>query len=198
MYQTAGRSSAAIFGAIFLCFFLSFGSISCQGHKVVSLSGVQLALGTTIEQPGMFGRTEKQKVDPEPLALLVLLSAAAGFGVSFARGRGSAIADLAAGLAGLLLLLLLKSKLEGQLQQKSGGMVQIDWELGFYLAGLLFLAASALNAYFAFFAQPAGLARAAPGGRFCTQCGSRNPPTNQFCSECGTKLGEEVTRAASG
>lgn len=47
-------------------------------------------------------------------------------------------------------------------------------------------------------AEAAGLARAAPADRFCTQCGSRTPPASRFCSECGTSLSDEVTRAASG
>lgn len=35
---------------------------------------------------------------------------------------------------------------------------------------------------------PAVPASAAPGRRFCGQCGAENPPANRFCSACGSQL----------
>ena len=36
--------------------------------------------------------------------------------------------------------------------------------------------------------RPVYSPRAAPGGRFCPQCGAVQPPHARFCSNCGTPL----------
>jgi len=49
-------------------FFLPFVTFSCQGQPVASLSGIQLATGTRIQQPQVFGPPKEHQVDVEPLA----------------------------------------------------------------------------------------------------------------------------------
>lgn len=46
--------SPAAFGFVVLCFLLPFVTLSCPGGSF-TFSGVQLATGTTIEEPGLFG-----------------------------------------------------------------------------------------------------------------------------------------------
>src|SRR4029077_1026171 len=79
------RALPLTYGAIVVCFFFTFINISCQGQRVASLSGLQLALGTTIETQTMFGGPEKKKVPAEPLVTGALIAAVAGFILSIRR-----------------------------------------------------------------------------------------------------------------
>jgi hypothetical protein len=133
------RALPLTYGAILVCFLFTFVNISCQGQRFVSLNGVQLAIGTTIETQTMFGGTEKKKVPAEPLVAGALVAAAAGVIVSV-RGRGNRAAALA-GAAGFILLLLYKSKTDGNVLRQGGGMIQVDYGGGFILAVTLFAVA---------------------------------------------------------
>jgi uncharacterized membrane protein AbrB (regulator of aidB expression) len=144
----AKKFSPAIFVVIIICFFLPFINVSCQGQKVATFTGIQLVTGTTIEQPSMFGEEEQaEKVEGEPLAILVLVSAVVGFCLSFLKNRKSAIAPAITGVAGLILLLLLKSKLDNDILRQGQGMLQVECRVGFWLTLLLFLFAVGLNAF---------------------------------------------------
>jgi hypothetical protein len=158
-----------------ICFFLPFVSFSCQGMKVASFSGIQLVTGTTIQQPQMFGPPTAQKVGAEPLAVLAFLCGIAGLGLSFLKGKNSAIPStpppptslreaeqgrslrdgersrtvapaLAGGLAAIFLLAL-KSKLEGDALKQGGGAIQVQFAAGYWAVLVLFLAAVALNIF---------------------------------------------------
>lgn len=140
------KISAALFGVALISFFLPFVDVSCQGQKMATFTGIQLVTGTTIEQPSMFGeRHQNQKVDPEPLAILAFASAIVGLGLSFLRGRKLAIVPAIAGVAGLVLLLLLKSKIDNEAMREGGGVLRAEYEVGFWLTFLLFIAAAGLN-----------------------------------------------------
>ena len=142
------RFSPAIFGVVLICFFLPFISVSCGAQKVVTLSGVQLVTGTTIEQPDLFGEGQQaETMDGEPLAILAFLSAVAGLGLSFLKGRKVAIAPAVSGAAGSVLLLLLKSRIDNEVLSQGGGMIQVEYEIGFWLTILVFLSAAGLNGF---------------------------------------------------
>lgn len=113
-----------------------------------------------------------------------------GFGLSFLKGRSGATAPAATGGLGAILLLALKSTVEGDVLNKSGGVIQVNYEVGFYLVLLLFLAAVAVNIFVLLQGKgpPVPALEAGERSRFCTQCGSKNPSTNSFCEECGVKL----------
>jgi len=155
----------------------------------MNFSGIQLATGTTIDQPQMFGPPKMQKVESEPLAALTLLSVLAGTGLSFVRPKIGTISSACA--AGLIIILLaaLKSKLDGDAVRQSGGTIEVSAEAGFYLSVILMLAAVRSSAYVLFdgVGHLAALQKSG-GDRFCTQCGARNAPGDLFCKECGTKL----------
>jgi len=181
--------SPAVYVLALICFFLPFVTFSCQGQKIVTLSGIQLVTGTTINQPQPFGPPKSQKVDAEPLAVLAFLSGIAGLALSFLRGRKSAIAPATAGVVAAILLLALKSKLDGDALRQGGGVIQVDYAAGFWAVLILFLAAVAVNVFF--LVQGKGLPPPTPkasGDKFCAQCGSRNLSTDVFCRECGAGL----------
>ena len=75
MKKSVKNISPAIFGIIVICFFLPFINVSCSDQKLMSFTAFQMVTGTTIQQPSMFGEnTERQEVDPEPLAIAILIA----------------------------------------------------------------------------------------------------------------------------
>jgi hypothetical protein len=184
------KASPAVFILALICFFLPFVTFSCEGQKIVSLSGIQLVTGTTIQQPQPFGPPQSQKMDAEPLAVLPLLCGILGLALSFLKGRSGAIAPAAAGGLAAILLLAMKSKIEGDALSKGGGVIQVNYEIGLYVVVILFLAAVALNVFVLMQGKglPLPAFKAGGGSKFCTQCGSRNLGTDAFCKECGTKI----------
>jgi hypothetical protein len=185
---TRKLSPAALVLAL-LCFFLPFVTFSCQGQKVASFSGIQLATGTTIRQPQVFGQPKSEKVNAEPLAVLALLAVVAGVGLSFLKGKKGAVGSTALAVLGVIFLAALKSKLDGDALRQGGGAIQVDYGAGYYLS-LVFLLAAVGTSIYAFMAgrgfRLSALHRS--GGKFCTQCGARIAAGNLFCKECGAKI----------
>jgi hypothetical protein len=199
------KVSPVIFILATVCFLLPFVTVSCNGQKVASLTGVELATGTTVEQPQVFGPAQKKRVGAEPLATLAALCALAGIGLSFLGSR-LAIAPAVSGTAGALFLLLLQSKLNSDMSKEVQGAFRLDWEVGFVLVLLFFIAGAAWN-FYQFFesrklaAAPAvssqamrANATAAPdpgttASSFCTGCGKAIAAGARFCGGCGKAVG---------
>jgi hypothetical protein len=190
MEGVARKLSPAAFVLTLVCFFLPFVTFSCQGQKIASFSGIQLATGTTIEQPQMFGPPKSQKVDAEPLAILALLSVLAGAGLSFLKRKKGAVNSAALAGLGIILLGALKSKVDGDALRQGAGAIQINYEAGFYLAIVFLLAAIGASVYALLAGKGIRLPVLQGGGgtRFCTQCGARNASGDLFCKECGAKF----------
>jgi hypothetical protein len=196
MEGVARKLSPAAFVLALICFFLPFVTFSCQGQKIASLNGVQLATGTTLQQPQMFGPPKSQKVDAEPLAALALLALLAGAGLSLLKGKKGA--GMSAAFAGLsfIFLLALKSKLDGDAVRQGGGAIQVNYEAGFYLVIVLLLAAIGAGIYTLAAGKgipaPAGPAPPAPtipaDAKFCPKCGAPSAADDAFCKKCGANL----------
>ena len=197
------KVSPVIFILATLCFLLPFVTVSCNGQKVASLTGVELATGTTVEQPQVFGPAQKKRVGAEPVATLAALCAIAGIGLSFLGSR-LAIAPAVSGAAGALFLLLLQSKLNSDMSKEVQGAFRLEWEVGFVLVLLFFIAGAAWN-FYQFFqgrklagapaVSPPAMranAAAAPGpgaASFCTGCGKAVTAGAKFCGGCGKAVG---------
>jgi hypothetical protein len=138
------------FSVITLCFFFPFVTLSCQNQDLAALSGLQLSLGTTLNPPYMYSSygMPARYISGEPLAMLSLVVAIAGLIISFLlkKYRKELIATTASGALGALFLLLLKSKIDGDVLQQGQG-IQARYSLWFWLAFLLFAAASGLNGW---------------------------------------------------
>lgn len=142
------KLSPSIFIIAIVCFFLPFVNFTCEGMKYASLTGVQLVTGTTVKMPSSFGKgSESEKVNSEPLAVLVFLSCVIGLLLSLIKGMKSAIAPAIIAFVGLILLLLLKAKLDNEVLREGGGIVQLEYGTGFWLTFLLFLIAVGLNGF---------------------------------------------------
>jgi hypothetical protein len=188
--SNAKKLPPVVFVLALICFLLPFVTFSCQGQRILSLSGLQLVTGASIDQPQMFGPPQSQKMSPEPLAILAFLCGAGGLVLSLRKGRASTIASAAVGGVATVVLLALKSKIDGDALSKGGGVIQVNYDIGFYAVLLLFLAAAGLSVFLLIQgkAVPLPVLKPAGGDKFCTQCGSRNLSTDAFCKECGAKF----------
>lgn len=203
------KVSPVIFLASILAFVLPFVTVSCGGQKVASLSGVQLATGTTVQQPQVFGPPQKQRVEPDPAAALAALCAILGLVLSFLSIK-NAIAPAIAGAMGALSLLFMKVRLDDQVVKQGHGMLQVSYEGGFVLTLMLLIAGAAWNAYLLSQRRPAPPATqfatekeidigrnpevqsqsTAPA--YCPHCGQPWTSGAKFCMQCGKPAGDSA------
>lgn len=222
------RLTPALFAGALIAFFLSFVSISCQGQKIVTLTGLQLITGAEVEpqlpgfedmmkqagvmqegeaapaeaeamepqaepvtaeggdvpeeptatQPEMMqeptpaeaeampeeemtapaegdvsagmatpGQEEMPgEVEPEPYAIAAFAAAGVGLVSSLPFVRFTFVPGVA-GLAGGVLLLLLKQELDSEMLEGGAAMMQLEYGIGFWLALLLSFAGGVLGLY---------------------------------------------------
>jgi len=211
------KVSSAIFIAAVLSFLLPFVSVSCGGQKIVTFSGAQLATGTSVDQPGMFGAQQKKNVDPEPLVSLAAVCAIVGLVMSLVGGAKAALGPAISGGVGALLLLLLQAKMGDQIAKQGQGMLQVSYEAGYTLTLLLLITGAAVNGY-VFFSQRARSAAPnlpdapRPPGELtgptvsappelqgvCPHCGSPSQEVSKFCANCGKPLSAGAAATQSG
>jgi hypothetical protein len=135
---------SASFAAVLVCFFLTFANVSCQGRRVATFSGREMAFGTEVHQQSLFGSDEVKKVPGESLALAALGAAVAGLLLSVGR-RATRTLTAIAGAAGALLLLLLHNKVDQDVLRSGGGMLTLDFAPPYYLAVAMFVAGAVLS-----------------------------------------------------
>jgi predicted histidine transporter YuiF (NhaC family) len=144
MQESLKNFSPAIFGLVLICFMFPWVNMSCQGQKnEVTISGFQLATGTTIQE-------QNQKVKSEPLAVAVLVLTILGLALSFLKDKKSSIIPGIIGVAAFILLLLLKSKIDTDASNQS---MQVQYAIGFWMVLVLLIGAIALNGYLYFYSN---------------------------------------------
>jgi hypothetical protein len=192
-------ASVLIFVGSMLCFFLPFVTVSCGGIKAFTLTGGQLAIGTTLTQPQPFGAPQTQKVAADPFAALAAVCGLAGIGLSLI-GRKVAAGSAICGSLGTISLLIMRSRLDAQLQKQGEGMAQASYEAGYTLALLLLAAGAAWNIYLTIQSNKnASQSAVADGGisdsrndsvasaspPLCGGCGKPVGASARFCESCG-------------
>lgn len=161
MKIAALKISPALFGIAVIAFFMPFVNVTCAGpslsdlsasrdYKVVGLTGFQLVTGTSLGLPHIPQEVGEKlgngRIGAEPLAVATFALAFIGGLLSLSFKRSLAIAPAVAAGAGTVCLLLLKSKIDGDMLRYGRGMLEARYEAGFWLilAGLvLALVASA-------------------------------------------------------
>ncbi len=137
-----------MYGAIIVCFLLPFITVSCTGQKVRTLTGLQLVTGTSVGRQNMFGEQRRQeRVRPQPYAIAAFALAIAGFAASFLRRRTIRPYLTAMSAGGALCLLLLKTKLDQDIINSGQGLLQIDYDFGYWASFILFVLSAAANGY---------------------------------------------------
>ncbi len=166
-------ASTLIFLGSTMCFFFPFVTVSCGGIKAFTLSGQQLATGTTLTQPQAFGPPQTQKIDGDPFAAVAGLCAVAGIALSLI-GRRMASGAAVSGGVGALSLFIMKSRLDEQLQKQGQGLATASYESGFTLAVLLLISGTAWNVYLLL--QGKRINAAVPLNEGASQSGSQHSP----------------------
>ncbi|HWC31950.1 MAG TPA: hypothetical protein VG709_02360 [Actinomycetota bacterium] len=170
--------SPALFAVVVVCFFLPFVTIACneQGAGLAegledlgatpqpgaaqelerTFTGWHLVTGNTDEDEaaappaeGLPGQQPTGRVrDSQPIAIASLAVAVLGIALSWLALWIGPVAGATLGIAGVILLFVLKSNIEGIVP---GGQFQLfvdfRWELGFWLAMVAFALAAAWSIY---------------------------------------------------
>jgi hypothetical protein len=185
------KAIPAILGLALICFFLPFVTVSCQGQKLLTLTGVQLVTGTTVQVPQMFGPSKEEKIPGDGLARLACLSGLVGLLAAIvAKNKGKTVAAALAGL-GAILLLVMKSRVENEVLRAGSGLFQVEFGGGYWATVSLFLStvgARLLPTQKSVRLPLQAVWSQSQDPKFCTQCGTKNEATDSFCKECGTKF----------
>jgi len=128
-----------------MLFFMPFVSISCQGHKLVSLTGIQLSFGGEIESPGMFGqRGQARRTRPELWATISLASLGTGLVLVLLKQLKTTLPPtIAAGVCAFSLFAL-KARADNEVAAQGLGL-EMTYDLAFWLVLLLSVALAALH-----------------------------------------------------
>jgi len=194
--------SPALFLLVALSFFLPFVSFTCQGTKLAEISGMELVTGTRIENFKMEKLETRQddsdldnerNINSEPLAVAAFIFALTGIIVSLIP-RYSKILSIISGALGALMLLFLRSSINGDIPGNSDFQIlEVSYEWGYYFALIIFITAFVLNFFWMMSRNKivlrssindAGLSDTV----YCAKCGTPNNADNIFCSRCGYTL----------
>ncbi len=147
--KTLPTYSAGIFVVAALSFLLPFVAASCNGQKVIQLTGLELVTGTRVQAPSSYGYgyTTHRDVAPEPLAVLAIVVTLAGIALGFVKGGPGSILSAISGAVAFISLLLLQSKLNSDAAREGGNIFKIDYLTGFWIALVLLAIATVLNLY---------------------------------------------------
>lgn len=136
----------SLLGAVLVFFLMPFLTLTCGGQPLITMNGVNLATGRTLESKNPFsGNVQRREIQPEPMVALAALAAVAALVLAFLAEGGSIRTGsmVASGLCALFLLAT-KFKVDGDVVKQGEGMVQAQWEFGFWLALIAAIAATVL------------------------------------------------------
>lgn len=144
MNDKVPRVSLAAFLLAVFCFVLPFVTLSCPGQRI-HLTGYQVAAGTTLESPNGMGGTETRRIQPDLLAAGAALCLVGGLLLSIRKGRDGILASLALAALAALQLLVFRSHTASEVLREGGGMIRVEFGLGYWGALFLSVAAGALQ-----------------------------------------------------
>lgn len=190
MLQSSGRYiSLSTFLLILLCFLLPFLRITCSGQEILNLSGYELAFGATKTiDTGWDSRTEK--AEPVVSALVCLIAAIVGAGLTFVSGKSGSLMRLIAAAIGFILLCIVPVEVRAKMGSRSAGAdIGVKLGVGWIVTSLLFIGAAVVS-ILSLATRPRVHSVAAagpPAGGFCSQCGQPLTADARSCSGCGAQ-----------
>jgi cell division protein FtsX len=174
----------SLYGIIIICFFLPFVIVSCEGKMIQEFTGMQMAVGTTVQT-----FSGSHRVNPDPCASIALIITIIGLILGLS-GKGREILLTAASAIGVIMLLLVRSNVVKEMTKQGMQMLNIEFGAAYYISIILFLIAALFNLFQ--LATMGGIsqlsAKRSASIRYCTLCGSKNSQGNIFCNECGAKF----------
>lgn len=151
------KFSPAIYGIIIFCFVLPFVNLTCSGQTVMTLTGFQLITGADFE-PNMFNQqnmfnehgmqnqaASNEKVESQPMALLAIIAAFLGLLFSSVKKKLTALISMIISVLGAIFLLALKINMDGDASSSGEGIVQLEYQFGYWFSFLLFIAAAVMQ-----------------------------------------------------
>ena len=139
---------ASVFGLALIAFFLPFVVVSCPDYGKASVSGVELAFGTTVKGSQLSSVTQNQRIQPQGFALVAFASAAAGIALSYLKKKPSFIACTVAALTGVAMLSLLRNQIGREAYKMAADNLRVRYEAGYWLAAAAFVAALVVTLLF--------------------------------------------------
>lgn len=148
---------SANFGVIVILFLLPFVTVSCGGQMMnIPLTGVDLAIGKNVEMktpdflntPSTSRYASKMSrsnapnritVPPSPLAAISLGLAVFGMAIAFMNIMPARIIAALSGIAGAVLLLILKMRMDEEAIREGGGLMMLSYGFPYWMSLLLFL-----------------------------------------------------------
>ena len=141
---------AAAYLLALICFLLPFVEISCNNQKVLSLTGVQLLGGTQLPGSGGPFGGPAQRIKPDDSVVLAFIAGVAALVLSLLNQRRTDIGAGACGIVGAGSLLALQHSIVAGAPPQAMGLIQVQYQAGYFLSLLAFLAGAALSLYLAF------------------------------------------------
>ncbi len=151
------KLSPALYGVIVFCFVLPFVNLTCSGQTVMSLTGFQLITGADLDKnmfnsQGMFNQqgmqeepSSKESVEAQPMALFAFLSALVALAISFVKRKATALICMLVSVLGALFLLFLKISMDSDVSTSGQGIVQLEYQFGYWFSFLLFIAGAVIQ-----------------------------------------------------
>ncbi len=127
------RMSSAGLALAAACFVLPFIQLSCAGETGLTLSGIEFAVGKTIQTESAFGVPEVEEVPGNNLALAALVVVVVGTLAALIRTISLRVLG-AFGVAALILLLSAKYRTDRRIALEGQGVVYATYLSGFWLA----------------------------------------------------------------
>ncbi len=130
--------SASTFALICLLFLLPFVSIECGSQKIATFTGVELAIGKSVDLPS-FDRTKSQeKTKPNGFAIISLAATIIGLITSLALNKkaGLKITAIIFSCVISISLVLMQIDMGSKLSQKSDkfAIITANYEIGYWLS----------------------------------------------------------------
>lgn len=148
MKLNVGLLSPTAFAIVLLSFLLPWVSFSCNGHTFASITGLDLVTGTTFERPSDEGDDKAETIPSDALAITALTLTVLGLGLPLLQRWVPLLYPAVTALVAMIVLLLLRARIDNNAAEQTHGLLQPDFEFGFWLAFLGLLSAAILNIYF--------------------------------------------------
>ncbi len=141
-----GELTTILFAVLLISFLLPFVEVSCGTQRLKTITGIQMVTGFKIENPAINAKKpQTKKVKGEPLTRIAFALAILGFVLSFLKGILISKILSITGLAGTVVMLFLKTKIDQKVAETGVGLLAIDYKIGFWLILLLFVVIFIVN-----------------------------------------------------
>lgn len=121
----------SIFIAAVLCFFLTFCDFRCTpGRRVASIRGIELVTGKKMVIDTL-DDTKKQKVPPDPYAILAFVAGLIGCTVYIINEKRQNKVGMITGIAGVILLLVLQYRLTKKVEEVTA-VIEVRYQFGYW------------------------------------------------------------------